>query len=257
MKLKRIFTTTLLSLLSLNAFGAQPFCVAHRSLGHGGLENSLESFENASKAGAKAIEFDLLHTKDGKTIVHHDSKFGRVTFNSACAKKKVKELTLKEIKDKCKLKNGQDVPTLEEALALLSQYDSSLFIEFKDKTITENDFNIIKSYYSNRPDKVMVISFIENILKAVELRKETDSFYKKVKTLQLKKIGFYANIDDFNGINAKYINKSHVERLQEKGKLVGVYTKDSEEKIQKYLEKGVDFVTTNNSLACESLVLSL
>lgn len=257
MKLNWIYTATTLSFLSLNAFANGPFCVSHRSLGYGGLENSLESFENASKAGAKAIEFDLLHTKDKKTIVHHDSKFGRVTLNSACSKEKVKELTLKEIKDKCKLKNGQDVPTLEEALMLLSQYDSSLFIEFKDEMITENDFAVIKSYYSARPEKIMIISFLEKILETVELKKETDSFYREIKTLQLKKIGFYANIDNFDGISAKYINKNHVERLQAKGKLVGVYTKDSEEKIQKYLDKGVDFVTTNNSLLCESLVNSL
>lgn len=252
MKTHRIFIATLVSLLSFTAFASQPFCVAHRSLGYGGLENSLESFEKASKAGAKAIEFDLLHTRDGKTIVHHDSKFGRVT--SGCAKTKVRELTLKEIKNHCKLKNGEVIPTLEEALVLLSQYDSTLFIEFKDKMITEDDFNIIRSYYSARPDKIVIISFLKNILLKVESKKESDPFFKDVETLQLKKIGFYANIDDFNGISGKYINKGHVERLQAKGKLVGVYTKDSEEKIKKYLEKGVDFVTTNNSPLCESLI---
>lgn len=254
MRNTKIFIATLVSLLSLTAFAAQPHCVAHRSLGYGGLENSLESFENASKAGAKAIEFDLLHTKDGKTIAHHDSKFGRVTLNSACAKTKIKELTLKEIKEHCKLKNGEAIPTLEEALALLSQYDSALFIEFKDKKITEDDFNTIKSYYTARPEKIMIISFLEDILMEVELKKESDSFYKEIKTLQLKKIGFHASVDDFDGISAKYINKGHVERLQSMGKLVGVYTKDSDKKIQKYLDKGVDFVTTNNSLLCESLI---
>ncbi|MEA9358158.1 glycerophosphodiester phosphodiesterase family protein [Bacteriovorax sp. PP10] len=252
MKTHSIFIATLVSLLSFSAFAAQPFCVAHRSLGYGGVENSLEAFEKASKAGAKAIEFDLLHTKDGKTIVQHDGKFGRVT--TGCGKRKITEMTLKEIKDHCKLNNGEAIPTLDEALAILSQYNSTLFIEFKDKTITKDDFSSIKSYYSARPDKIMIISFLKNILLEVELKKESDSFYKEVKTLQLKKIGFYANIDDFDGISAKYINKNHVEKLQSMGKLVGVYTKDSEEKIQKYLDKGVDFVTTNNSLLCESLI---
>jgi glycerophosphoryl diester phosphodiesterase len=252
MKTHRIFIATLVSLVNFTAFAAQPFCVAHRSLGYGGMENSLEAFEKASKAGAKAIEFDLLHTKDGKTIVQHDGKFGRVT--TGCEKRKITETTLKEIKDHCKLNNGEAIPTLEEALALLSQYDSTLFIEFKDKTITEDDFNIIKSYYSARPEKIMIISFLKNILMEIELKKESDPFYKEVKTLQLKKIGFYANIDNVDGISAKYIDKNHVEELQSMGKLVGVYTKDSEKKIQKYLDKGVDFVTTNNSLLCESLI---
>lgn len=252
MKTHGLFIATLVLLFSFSAFANQPFCVAHRSLGYGGLENSLESFENASKAGAHAIEFDLLHTSDGKTIVHHDSQFGRVT--DGCEKKKIHEMTLNEIKKNCQLKNGESIPTLEEALALLSQYDSTLFIEFKDKILTLDDLNIIKSYYFNRPDKIMIISFLKSILLEVELKKESDSFYKNVKTLQLKKFGFYANIDAFNGINGKYINKSHVARLQAKGNIVGVYTKDSKEKIEKYLDKGVDFVTTNNSPLCESLI---
>lgn len=252
MKTHGLFIATLISLISFTAFADQPFCVAHRSLGYGGLENSLESFENASKAGAHAIEFDLLHTRDGKTIVHHDSQFGRVT--AGCAKKKIHEMTWQDIKKHCQLKNGETIPTLEEALALLSQYDSTLFIEFKDKIISKDDFNIIKSYYSDRPDKIMIISFLKNILLEVELKKESDSFYKEVKTLQLKKFGFYANIDSFNGLNGKYINKGHVKRLQTKGNIVGVYTKDSKEKIEKYLDKGVDFVTTNNSPLCESLI---
>lgn len=233
---------------------ATPYCVAHRSLGYGGLENSLEAFQLASKAQASAIEFDLLHTKDGKTLVHHDAKFGRVTLESSCSKKKIKDMTFSEVRAECKLKNNEDIPTFEEALNLFSQYDSTLFIEFKDKTITESDFSTIKKYYSFRPEKVLIISFNKNILSKVETKKETDDYFKAIKTVLLKKIGFYANIDNFNGISAKFINKGHVEKLQSEGKLVGVYTKDSKEKIEKYLSKGVDFVTTNDSLLCESLI---
>lgn len=237
------------------AHAARPFCVAHRSLGYGGLENSLEAFENASKSHASAIEFDLLHTKDGQTLVHHDSKLGRVVTGASCPTgKKIEELTFSEIRKNCKLKNGEVIPTLKEALDLLLQYDSTLFIEFKDKKITEEDFSVIKNHYFDHPEKIMIISFIESILATVERKKESDEFFKQVKTIQLKKIGFYANIDDIDGISTKYINKSHVERLQAQGKLVGVYTKDSEEKIQKYLDKGVDFVTTNNTPLCESLI---
>lgn len=252
MKMKSTILAMLIAYLGSAAYAVEPFCVAHRSLGYGGLENSLEAFEKASKANASAIEFDLLHTKDGKTIVHHDDKFGRVTLG--CAKKKIKEMTLKEVKENCKLKNNEAIPTFDEALELLSQYNSSLFIEFKDKTITENDFETIKRYYSTRPEKALIISFQKHILTMVEKKKETDDYFKSVKTILLKKIGFYANIDDLNGINAKYIHKSHVERLQKEGKLVGVYTKNSEEKILKYLSKGVDFITTNNSPLCESLI---
>ena len=257
MKAKQVITVIFIAVYTITEtlYAAGPFCVAHRSLGYSALENSLEAFESASKANASAIEFDLLHTKDGKTIVYHDKKLDRLVIGSKCPKgRKIKELNFKEIRAFCKLENGEVIPTLEESLQLLSQYNPILFIEFKDEQISVNDLDLIKYYYVLRPEKIMIISFLEDVLMKVEKRKKVDPFFKLTKTIKLKKIGYNANIDSFSGISAKYINKKHVQRLQQDGKLVGAYTKSSEEKILKYLAKGVDFVTTNNSPLCESLL---
>lgn len=66
----------------------------------------------------------------------------------------------------------------------------------------------------SRSSRVITQIVLKRFLRLLKEKKEIDEFYKQIKTIPLKKIGFYANIDDVNGISAKYINKSHVERLQ-------------------------------------------
>jgi glycerophosphoryl diester phosphodiesterase len=52
---------------------------AHRGGGKGPLENTQEGFELALKHGFKAVEFDIMATRDGKLILHHDFRLGRLS----------------------------------------------------------------------------------------------------------------------------------------------------------------------------------
>lgn len=253
--MKKLAFILLISTLSLTV-NASPFCVSHRGLGYGGIENSLEAFEAASKANAKAIEFDLHHTDDGQTIVYHDNKLDRLVTGPDCRNKKISKLTFDEIRANCRLENGEVIPSLEETLNLMSQYDSTLFIEFKDKKVTESDINLIKKYYSNRPEKIVFISFKEEPLLKIEKLRVIDLIFKKMRTARLKVSGSTGCLEDFGGISALGIGKGRIERLKKEGKLVGVYTKNTRETIEKFLKKGVDFITTNDSPLCEAIIRS-
>ena len=254
--MKKLYLSIITLLLSATSY-SKPYCVAHRSLGFGELENSQASFLAASRANASAIEFDLLHTKDKKTIVYHDHILDRLVEGVNCPKGElVSSLTLKEIQDNCLLKNKEKISTLEDTLKLLSNYDSKLFIEFKDQSITKDDLALIKNFYSERPENIAIISFNKEILDKVIKVKTVDTFYNKIKVILLKKYGFLGSIKNFDGIDAKYITKLRVKKLQRQGKLVGVYTKDSKRKIKRYLRKGVDFITTNNHKLCHSIIES-
>jgi len=239
--------------LSTQVF-SKPYCVAHRALGYGHLENSLAALTAASRSGAAGIEFDLHHTKDGKTIVYHDKVLDRDVKGDKCTKgEKVKELSFKAIRAACKLKNNEVIPTFEEALQVLSEGNSQLFIELKDP-IAENDFKLIKKYYGSRPEKVYIISFEKDYLKAVSKKQKTDSFFAQTKTVLLKKYGYWGSLKGIDGIDAKYIHKARIKRLIKRGKIVGVYTKNSKEKIEKYLNKGAQFITTNEIKRCEDII---
>lgn len=243
----------LIGLLVSSSLVAAPYCVSHRANGYGELENSMGALKAAARAGVHAIEFDLNHTKDNKTVVYHDEVLKRFVKGACPFGRAVRHLTLEEISQGCQLENGEAVPTFREAMIELSKFDSVLFVELKD-TIIEEDFKVIKEFYSERPEKVVIISFKTKILDKVLEKRKKDPFFKKIKTVLLKKYGYFGKIDKYDGIDAKYIHKRKVKRLKKKGHLVGVYTKDSERKIKKYLKKGVDFITTNDPKLCEDII---
>jgi len=78
--------------------------------------NSYSSFMRAKEQGADAIEFDLSLTKDNYQVVMHGPDIGRTQCKNSDGKKNVSDFTLKEIKDNCKLFNGEPVLTFTEAL---------------------------------------------------------------------------------------------------------------------------------------------
>ncbi|OUR99846.1 hypothetical protein A9Q84_02115 [Halobacteriovorax marinus] len=254
--MKKIILITISFILSLSSLAA-PFCVAHRAIGFGELENSLSAFEAAGRANAQGIEFDLLHSSDGKTLVYHDSILKRLTLGSTCpVGKKINDLTSREIGENCKLKNGEEIPSFENTLKVLSKYDSKIFIELKD-TITNSDFQQIKKFYFDRPENVFIISFSQEALKKVISYRRTDEFFNQIRVIRLKKIVYFGKLGNYDGIDARYIRKSKVKKYQRQGKIVGVFTKNSKRKIKKYLRKGVDFITTNKYQRCENIIHSM
>jgi len=135
----------------------------------------------------------------------------------------------------------------------LSSYETILFVELKD-SISKNDFTMIKKYYKNRPEKLIIISFDPKALDMVLKVRESDDFFKKIKTILLKKRGSKAEISRFDGLDTKYIRTSRLRTFKAQKKIVGVYTKDSSRKIKKYLKKGADFITTNEAKKCERII---
>lgn len=89
--------------------------VAHRGASAEADENTLESFDLAVALGADAIEFDVRVSADGEPVVHHDPAGGRSTDGQGL----IRDRTLAEIKA-WRTRRGHEVPTLAEALALLS-----------------------------------------------------------------------------------------------------------------------------------------
>jgi len=94
--------------------------IAHRGAAGYEFENSRAAFRAAKARGADAIELDIHATVDGVLFVHHDEVVSGVHITRSTAAQ-VRSL---------RLPNGESVPTLEDALAVI---DSALqvFIEVK------------------------------------------------------------------------------------------------------------------------------
>ena len=95
---------------------------AHRGCCYTWPENTLQSFEAASKLPVTGIELDIQLTKDNRMVVIHDEKVDRTTNGKGW----VKDFTLEEIKAlKIEthpvngIKQYTQVPTIEEVFTLL------------------------------------------------------------------------------------------------------------------------------------------
>ncbi|MDO8665828.1 MAG: glycerophosphodiester phosphodiesterase family protein, partial [Gemmatimonadales bacterium] len=86
-----------------------PLVIAHRGASGYEVENSLAAFRAAHTLGADAVELDVHATADGALVVHHDEMIGP---------HHIAHCSLKEVRAQ-PLKNGESVPTLEEALAVI------------------------------------------------------------------------------------------------------------------------------------------
>jgi glycerophosphoryl diester phosphodiesterase len=94
--------------------------IAHRGASADAVENSLAAFELACRQGADGIELDVHATADGAIVVHHDAALGESA---------IRDLPLREVR-RHRLANGEPVPTLDEALALIADH-AQVFVEVK------------------------------------------------------------------------------------------------------------------------------
>ena len=94
--------------------------LAHRgALGHA-PGNSLAAFREAARQGADGVELDVRTSADGVLMVHHDPEVPGVG--------PIEELGLARLREG-RLANGEPIPTLSEALAVLPGLE--VWIELK------------------------------------------------------------------------------------------------------------------------------
>lgn len=88
--------------------------IAHRGASGYVLENSRQALELAWRQGADRVEIDVRVTRDGRPVVLHDSTLNRTTTGQG----PVAHFDWEEL-SKVRLKNGEPLLPLEEALDLL------------------------------------------------------------------------------------------------------------------------------------------
>lgn len=110
-----------------------PLIVAHRGASAHAPENSLAAFRAAIDVGADGVEFDVQLAADGVPVVIHDTDLRR----TASVDKRVADLTSKQL---CNTDVGswfgpkfssETVPTLEQTLQLLDDFNGLIYIELK------------------------------------------------------------------------------------------------------------------------------
>lgn len=95
--------------------------IAHRGGGRNSdklpsSENSLGIIQYAERLGANAIEIDVQATKDGVPVLFHDEYMSKRLINEDFFIGKISDYSFAQLRSFCTLKDGERIPTLEEAL---------------------------------------------------------------------------------------------------------------------------------------------
>jgi len=226
----------------------QPVIYAHRGASAYAPENTMAAFVKAVELGSGGIELDVHMTKDSQLVVIHDDAIDRTSNGTG----KVKDLTFSEL---LKYDFGgwfsdefaeEKIPTLEQVMALLSEWNKVLNIEIKasDIGIESNVIEMIDKYRMR--DKVIISSFNHYIL--VNIKRLDDC----VKTGALFMETLYAPWEYAKRIGAsaihpfyRAISKELIGECLANGIEVNVFTVDRPEDIKLFAMANVSGIITN------------
>ena len=243
--MKRAFALAAALLLTAGIAAAQPKVIAHRGYwtAPGSAQNSLTAFSKADSIGAYGSEIDVWLTADNRLVVNHD----RVYRGTGIDMEQDKANLITQIV----LPNGERIPTLDAYLKLVaSKPDTRLILEMKSLAdLNREDLAAEKIVRALRKHGVLertdIIAFSINACLAFrKLLPDTKIYYlngdlppRSIKGLGLAGIDYSSDV-----------LRSHpewIEQAHELGLEVNVWTVDSEEELRYFIDRGVDYITTN------------
>lgn len=100
----------------------------------GASENSLESIKLAGNLGGNAVEIDVHMSKDQIPVLYHDDDFNSRLVSGIFCLGSVGNYSVLQMKVFCRLKYGERIPTLREALEALLTDDTMKMVWLDPKT---------------------------------------------------------------------------------------------------------------------------
>ena len=226
--------------------------IAHRGFSAVAPENTAPAFEEAGIAGFGAAECDIYRTKDGVWVISHDINTYRMMDKSSF----VEKITYDELME-YNHDNGSNIEnypnlkicTLDEYLEICAKYGMVPVIELKGKNNTEHYDEVVASVEKYcLTDRVVYISFhLENLQKLRALSDAT--LYYLVQVIDDEAIADALALGgrcgiDFNG-NKEENTKEIVQKCIDSGLLMGAWTIDSPDSLNRMVDYGVTLITTN------------
>lgn len=274
--MKKVLTFTLLILtliVPISIFGASRHhntdtmthnrcntkVIAHRCYHENGAndaqfpENSLAAFKRAQELGVWGSEIDVWITPDDVVVVNHNS-----TVPTDKQGRKLEFTNYTDLQD-IRLANGEPIPTLRSILQAMKDSDSDMNLVLEIKSHSKNVNNervvnecarLIKEF--GLEERVVWIAFsYKNCQRVVATMPGAMVMYlngdKTPKTC-LK--------DGIQGIDyhSSMTFKKYVRQAHKLGMLVNVWTVDSEQDMNKFLDRNVDYITTNEPDQLKELI---
>jgi glycerophosphoryl diester phosphodiesterase len=231
---------------------AQTKIVAHRGFWdtEGSAQNSLASLQKANGLRIYGSEFDVWLTADGIPVINHDATIGEL---------RIEEVTYGELQS-VTLANGEKLSTLEQYLrAGQRARNTQLVLEIKShRRIVNEDRLVAQTVETVRrlglEYRVDYIAFSMNVCKELKrLAPHATIVYLNgdVSPEDLKEIGL-SGLD----YNTKVLTEhpEWIAKAKELGLSSNVWTVNDPVEMQQFIDRGVDFITTDNPVALKALL---
>ncbi len=223
--------------------------IAHRGYWdiEGSVENSISSLQNAIDGHFYGSEIDVHLTIDDVAVIYHDNKIEKTI--------PIQESDYTDLEN-VRLRNGEELPLLEKHLEVISkQNHTKLIIEIKSHSTPERNrdaaqvvYNMVKEY--NVEKLCEYISFSMDACKElIKLNKKnkvsflTGSVKNAPDPATLAKEGFWG-IDYKDAVFVEH--PEFIKNAHDAGMKVNVWTVNDDAQMQKMVDMGVDFITTDN-----------
>ena len=217
--------------------------IAHRGAwkNTGASQNSIAALQHAIEIGCEGAELDVWLTKDRQMILNHDQDLeGRI----------IEKTSFSDLR-KIHLQNGEVPPTLEEYINLIkTQNKTRLVIELKSNKGNANVIALADSVVNlvHQMQAQAWVDYITFDYRGLKLIREKDqtahiAFLEHGVELDLQKL------DGISGVDYHSSLYDRLERLYERCNVLGlttnVWTVNSEDEMNRFLDLGVDFITTD------------
>jgi glycerophosphoryl diester phosphodiesterase len=227
--------------------------VAHRGFSGSAPENTMIAFKKGMEAGSDMIELDVRFSKEGEVVVIHDETLERTTTGNG----KVIEKTISELKNLdagAKFHSsfsGEKIPTLREVLQLayrrvpvnielkIGNYERWTILDLADRALREVEM-------AGMVDQVVFSSFdpiaLERVLKKNQAVPVAYLYNKPWNSPREVTEG-----RPFSTLTCRktVLTRENISRAHQEGIRIGVYTLNTEEEMEKFIDLKVDAIITD------------
>lgn len=245
---------------SPNVVPAKPISlVAHRGSAGLAAENTLTAFRIGIAFNSDFLEMDVHLTKDGVPIVMYDPTINRTTDG----KGRIADMTLAELGRFSTHSTSQSyrepIPTLAQVLDLAQSKNVQVEVEIKVDVDNKRYPGIEQKVLDelamrNMLDRSRILAFEFDTLKQVRAINpcvktvalmSVDSFRSMGNSEPVAMIDDVASFSDGISVNKDLLSAQLVEAAHNRKLFVGVWAVDTASEMQKFIEMGVDSITTN------------
>lgn len=207
----------------------RPLLLGHRGARRSAPENTLAAFDLALAHGCDGFEFDVRCTSDGRGVICHDPKLGRMT-------------VARTLLDKLRAREA-GVPCLPE---VLERYADRAFFDIELKVAGAED-ELLAALRRWPPQRgYFVSSFLPEILR--ELRRRDPHVPLGLIARKADLLRLWPSLDvDYLVPHCRLVSAGLVRQLRDAGKKVFVWTVNDRRAMPRFADLDVDGIITDNT----------